>query len=261
MDDRAGDRADARARPVAAIVVHDVAPATWPRCQVLLDMIDSLGSPPVTLLVVPHFHRGVAVRDAHAFVDALGRRLARGDELALHGYYHVDEAAAPRSLAGFFARRVLTRSEAEFAAIDGGEAARRLAAGIALFESLGWPLDGFVPPAWQLNAATRRALEASGHRFRYVPVKAGIHRLPDWSLERTGNFCYSPDRAWRRALSRTLIAREAARMASRRLLRLSLHPLDAGFAPVREHWRRLIERTLADRTPLTKRDAMAMPSP
>lgn len=243
---------------MVTVVMHDVAPATWPRCRALLELIDSLGAPPVTLLVVPHFHRHLAVRDAHAFVDALGARLARGDELALHGYFHVDEAPAPRSLAGFIARRVLTRGEAEFAAIDGGEAARRLAAGIALFASMGWPLHGFVPPAWQLNAPTRRAIEACGHRFGYVPVKDGMYRLPDWALERTGNFCYSPDRAWRRGLSRTLIAGEACRARSRRLLRLSLHPLDAEFAPVRAHWRTLLERALAERTPLTKRDAMAL---
>lgn len=245
------------AERLAAIVIHDVAPATWPQCETLLAMVDALGAPPVTLLVVPHFHRGILARESRAFVAALGERAARGDELALHGYYHTDDAPPPRALRDFVARRVLTRSEAEFAAIDGDEAAERLARGIALFDDERWPLAGFVPPAWQLNDATRRALEVARHRFAYVPVRAGIHRLPGWDLEPTANLCYSPDRRWRRAMSRALIGREWRRAGARRLMRLSLHPLDARFAEVVAHWRALIERALADRRPVTKREAMA----
>jgi predicted deacetylase len=246
-----------RTERLVAIVVHDVAPATWPQCETLLAMIDALGAPPVTLLVVPHFHRGILVRESRAFVDALGERAARGDELALHGYYHADDAPPPRTLGDFVARRVLTRAEGEFAAIDAAEASERIARGIALFDDERWPLAGFVPPAWQLNDATRRALEGARHRFAYVPVRAGIHRLPGWSLEPTANLCYSPDRRWRRAMSRALIRREWRRAGARRLMRLSLHPLDARFAEVVAHWRALIERALAERRPVTKREAMA----
>jgi predicted deacetylase len=187
---------------LAAIVVHDVAPATWPQCTKLLAMIDALGAPPVTLLVVPHFHRGIHARDSQAFVAALTARVARGDELALHGYYHVDDGPRPCSLGALVARRVLTRGEAEFAAIDAGAAQQRLADGMALFDQAAWPLAGFVPPAWQLNAATRHAIDAAGTRITYVPVRSGIYRLPGWRFESTANLCYSPDRRWRRARSR-----------------------------------------------------------
>lgn len=248
---------DSATERLAAIVVHDVAPATWPQCEALLRMVDAQGAPPVTLLVVPHFHRGVHARESRAFVDALGERVARGDELALHGYYHADDAPPPRTLRDFVARRVLTRSEGEFAAIDAADAAERLARGIALFDEQRWPLAGFVPPAWQINDATRRALDGAPHRFAYVPVRAGIHRLPGWQLEPTANLCYSPDRRWRRAMSRALIGREWRRAGARRLMRLSLHPLDARFAEVLAHWRTLIARALAERRPVTKREAMA----
>ncbi|MFI4903215.1 MAG: DUF2334 domain-containing protein [Burkholderiales bacterium] len=238
--------------------MHDVAPATWPQCRELLGMIDALGAPPVTLLVVPHFHRGIRARDSQAFVDALDARVARGDELALHGYYHVDDGPRPRSLGAFVARRVLTRGEAEFAAIVGHDAQQRLADGIALFDEAGWPLAGFVPPAWQLNAATRGAIDTLGARIAYVPVRGGIYRLPGWRFEATANLCYSPDRPWRRALSRASIAWALARNGRRRLLRLSLHPLDAGFPGVVAHWQALIERALRTRRPVTKREAMAV---
>ena len=42
------------------IALHDVAPATWPRCERLLAMLDGIGARAVTLLVVPDFHRGGA---------------------------------------------------------------------------------------------------------------------------------------------------------------------------------------------------------
>jgi uncharacterized protein len=245
-------------RKLAAIVVHDVAPATWPQCQELLAMIDAQGAPPVTLLVVPHFHRGIRTRDSQAFVAALNARVSRGDELALHGYYHVDDGPRPRSLGAFMARRVLTRGEAEFAAIDADDAQQRLAHGIAMFDEAGWPLAGFVPPAWQLNAATRRAIGAAGARIAYVPVRGGIYRLPGWRFEPTANLCYSPDRRWRRALSRASIGWALAWHRQRRLLRLSLHPLDAGFPGVVAHWQALIERALRTRHAVTKREAMAI---
>ncbi|MEP7062046.1 MAG: polysaccharide deacetylase family protein [Betaproteobacteria bacterium] len=241
---------------LVAIVVHDVAPATWPQCRTLLGMIDALGAPPVTLLVVPHFHRRARARDSREFIDAMHERRARGDELVLHGCFHVDDAPAPRGLRDFVARRVLTRGEAEFAAISGEEARKRMQQGIALFHDLGWPLHGFVPPAWQLNDATRRVLDSAAHRFDYVPVKQGIYRLPGWNFEATANYCYSPDRRWRRAMSRAQIAIERARHGNRRLLRLSLHPLDARFAPTVAHWRRLITAALASRRAVTKHQAM-----
>ena len=38
------------------IAVHDVAPATWRQCARLFDLVDALGAPPLTLLVVPDWH-------------------------------------------------------------------------------------------------------------------------------------------------------------------------------------------------------------
>src|SRR5215218_4701026 len=48
----------------ACIELHDVAPATWPECALILAMLDQIGNIPVTLLVVPNFHgRGSIVDD------------------------------------------------------------------------------------------------------------------------------------------------------------------------------------------------------
>jgi predicted deacetylase len=185
-------------------------------------------------------------------VRALDARLARGDELVLHGFYHLDESPRPRTPGAWFARRMLTRSEGEFAAIDRGQAAQRLARGSALFRALGWPLYGFVPPAWMMGEHARAALAACEHPFEYATVRSGILHLPQWRFERTATLWYSPDAPLRRLVSRVAIAHELARARTLPLLRLALHPPDARVPVVREHWRRLVASALRERTPVTK---------
>lgn len=242
------------AAPAVAIAVHDASPATWRECRELLAMLDDAGATPVTLLVIPDYHYRARVTDDRGFVDALCARLARGDELVLHGYYHVDDARGPRTPRAWFERRMLTRAEGEFAALDEHAAAFRLRRGIALFEQMGWPLAGFVPPAWLLSGGARAALARCAHRFDYVTVRGGMIHLPEWRFERTANLCYSPDTALRRTISAAMIRGELHRATTTPLLRLSLHPQDARVPSVLRHWRQLVVAALATRTPVTKRD-------
>jgi predicted deacetylase len=236
-----------------AITVHDVAPATLPACRALLAMLDDVGASPLTLLVVPHYHyRSDALREP-AFLRAMEARLARGDELALHGLFHLDDAPSPRDARGWFERRLLTRREGEFAALDEDAAAWRIRRGVAFFRSLDWPLAGFVPPAWLMSPGARRALSCAEHPFEYTTTRSGIYRLPDWRFERTANLCYSPDSALRRAVSACAIARESRRARGVALLRISLHPQDALVPVVMKHWRRLVVDALEEREPVTKR--------
>jgi predicted deacetylase len=240
---------------VVCVELHDVAPATWPQCEAILRMLDTAGATRLTLLVVPRFHHGVFVGDDETFVRALDARLARGDELVLHGYSHQDEGPAPRTLHGFVARRLLTRAEGEFAALKRADAAERLAHGIAAFAARGWPLHGFVPPAWLMSRPARTALAQCGHRFEYLALRRGVYRLPQWRYAQSATLCYSPDRAWRRALSRTLIRRELARAARLRVLRLAIHPQDARVPQVMYHWRALVGEALHARTAHTQHEA------
>src|SRR5579884_1177916 len=123
---RAGRCAGRAMSGALCIALHDVAPATWPHCARWLDLLDALGAPPLTLLVVPNFHgRGRIDRDP-AFCRAIERRLAGGDELALHGYDHRDAAPAPRGARAWWRRRVLTAGEGEFAALDEAQARERI---------------------------------------------------------------------------------------------------------------------------------------
>jgi hypothetical protein len=232
------------------VSVHDVAPATWTQCERLLGMLDAIGPLPVTLLVVPDFHRASAVDTSAAFMRAIEARLARGDEVALHGYYHLDESAPPRTAADWVRRRVLTQCEGEFAALAAGEARRRLEQGLEMMRRLGWPIHGFVAPAWLLGAAARAAV--AQFPLRYTTTRGGVYRLPDWAYESATALTYSVRTRWRRAMSVGLIEAQLLAARSQPLLRLALHPADARHDGVIAHWRDLITRTLRARLPLTK---------
>ena len=128
------------------LVLHDVAPETWPDYRPFVEAVDALGEVPMTWLVVPDFHHRNPLEADEKFCKLLSRRVTRGDELALHGFYHYDDAPPPRTPGQYFMRRIYTW-EGEFYALDHAEAKTRLAAGIELFRRRGWPLHGFVAPA------------------------------------------------------------------------------------------------------------------
>ena len=222
-------------------------------------MLEAAGVRRMSLLVIPNYHHRAPITDDRRFLHAVERRASDGCELVLHGMFHLDEEPAPRSLRDFVRRRMLTRSEGEFAALPRGEAARRIADGVALFAKLGWPLTGFVPPAWLMNPETRHAIEDAAHPVRYVSVRGGLFRLPEWHYVRTANLCYSPTSAARRTYSRMAIAHELGRAGddATTLLRITLHPQDVRERDVLRHWERLIGEVQSTRRLTTKCDFIA----
>lgn len=231
------------------LVLHDVAPETWPDYRAFVEAVDALGSVPVTWLVVPDFHRRNPL-DAHpGFCKLLESRLARGDELVLHGCYHVDDALAPRSPVDWLRRRVLTH-EGEFLALDEGQADERLRFGMALFARHGWPLHGFVAPAWLLGEGARRALAGSG--LSYTSGPGHFYRLPGFHPIPAPGLVWSAGSAWRRGLS-WLFCEQLRHRHRHGPLRLGLHPVDMRHRFSRDYWLRLLSRLLADGwTPSTK---------
>ena len=236
------------------IALHDVAPATWPRCERLLAMLDAIGARAITLLVVPDFHRHGAVERDPGFIDAIEARLARGDEIALHGYTHVDESAPPRTPAAWFRRRVLTDAEGEFSALDRITASRRIAAGRDMLARVGWRVDGFVPPAWLASRGTREALAASD--LLYTSTHTALIDLRRGMALDAPSITASPRSAWRRAMSKRWL--RAARWATRtsNIVRAGLHPADADHPELLAVWRSVLSDWLGEREPMTKRDAV-----
>ncbi len=236
------------------IAIHDVAPATWPECEALLRMLGRFGPLPVTLLVVPDYHRAGRVDCAPWFVRAVNAWVAAGAEVALHGYFHLDEAPAPNNPGAWLRRRVLTNGEGEFAALTVEDAGSRMQRGRTQLEACGWHISGFVPPAWLAGAGAREAIRRSS--LSYTSSHSGLIHLPDGA--RIGAPCItsSARSPWRRYGSRLWLKAMEAATAGAPLLRVALHPSDARHPEMATQWMRLIERLLGNRTMLTKSQAV-----
>lgn len=232
------------------LVLHDVAPNTWPDYRPFVEAVDALGSVPITWLVVPDFHHHHAL-DAHAdFQRLLDHRVAKGDELTLHGYYHCDDQPRPRTPRDWFMRRIYTH-EGEFYQLSEAEALQRLTDGIEVFQRNDWPLQGFVAPAWLMSQGTRLALRQLP--LRYTSDPQHLYRLPDFTPVHAPGLVWSARTAWRRGLSKVLSDRREQRWQSAPVIRLGLHPVDMRHGFSRRYWLQTLERLLDDgRTPQTK---------
>ncbi|MDD2057559.1 polysaccharide deacetylase family protein [Pseudomonas sp. GD03860] len=232
------------------LVLHDVAPHTWPDYQPFVEAVDALGNIPLTWLVVPDFHKRDPLAQATDFRRMLDRRLQRGDELVLHGYFHLDDSPPPRSPGNYFMRRIYTH-EGEFYSLDRATALERLQAGMALFESFDWPVAGFVAPAWLMGEGTRQALGSVP--LQYTSDPRYLYRLPGFSALAAPGLVWSARSAWRRGLSRIACDLQAARLEQAPVIRLGLHPVDMRHRASRQYWMRTLQRLLQQgRTPLTK---------
>ena len=241
---------------LAAIGLHDVSPATWPECKHLLALVRSIQADvPITLLVVPDFHRRAPIDASSGWRDVVDRALESGAEIALHGLSHLDDGGRSPTLRAFFARRFLTAGEAEFASLDAAEARARIERGLEMLRDCGWDAAGFVPPAWQISDAARSVLADFG--FRYTTTLRTITALPSDTRFAVPCLGFSARSGLRRTLSLRWNGWQLARLRGAPALRIALHPIDARYAETLDGWRRFLEAALHDRRAVTKSDLCA----
>ena len=230
------------------VSLHDVAPATWPSCQKVLDAVRAVADIPLTLLIVPAHHGQCSAQPE--FERAISAQLAAGNELALHGYFHVDPHV-PSDLVDWIRRRIYTAGEGEFCSLSEDEARERLTLGARWFTANGWPMAGFVAPAWLLGAGAWRALRARDG-LQYTTTLTKLIVLPEAHAIHAPCLTYSVRSAWRRPTSivwNMLLSRVTH---GSQVLRFGLHPHDADSRPVTRSWQGLLERALSDRKAVTK---------
>ena len=230
------------------VVLHDVAPSTRAACMRTLAAVAQVADVPVTLLAVPRYH---GERSTPDLVDWLETRRRGGDELALHGWSHRDEQTPVGAVDGL-RRRVYTRGEGEFWALSERDASRRIEAGIAWFREHGWPLAGFVAPAWLLGPGAWQALAMQ--RFEYTATLRELVHLPGRGSVKSQSVVYSTSSAWRRQSSLLWNAVVARLERGNRLLRIELHPRDGDFVQVRRSWQKVLAGALRDRRAVTVAD-------
>lgn len=246
----AGDAGHADALRAVCVSIHDVAPATWDDCARLAQALREAADLPLTWLVVPHYHRGGGdVRKMEAGLDAA---LARGDELALHGYTHLDSAPRARGMVERFLRGTYSR-EGEFAALCTSEAARRIALGLDWFAQRGWPVRGFVAPAWLMGEGAWQALRAFD--FDYTTTFRHFHLLggaPAPGALASPSLVYAARNRSGRLVSPWLADAIALGLAHRPLVRLGLHPPDLHHPRLLRHAQATAARLAERRTAMTK---------
>lgn len=233
------------------VVVHDAAPPTWEACRGLADVLAQHGVDRLTWLAVPCYHR--QPRDP-GFDRWLQDRAAAGDEVALHGFYHLDDGT-PRNPVDRWRRSVYTRGEGEFWDLEPAVARDRIRAGRRWLAELGIVPNGFVAPAWLLGPGGWQALR--DEPFDYTCTLGGIHRLPAGApVLACQAQVYSSATPLRQWLSVAWNAQLARRQRAAPVVRLELHPGD--LAPtVRRSWERLLRTQMATRRIRTLREAAA----
>lgn len=250
----AGTMSAARDRPALCVSIHDVAPATWDDCARLAEALRTVADIPLTWLVVPQYHRpgGSAARMEAGLEDAL----ARGDELVLHGLTHLDTAPRGPGLSERFLRGAYSH-EGEFAALPAIEAARRIQRGLDWFAARGWPVRGFVPPAWLMGEGAWEALRAFD--FDYTTTFRRFHLLHGGAGGPAGelsvlspSLVYAARNRSGRLASPWLADMLALALSGRPLVRFSLHPPDVRHPRLLRHAQATLARLLASRTALTK---------
>lgn len=230
------------------VSIHDVAPPTWDGCARLLRAIREVADIPLTWLVVPRYHGDSAT--SPAMEEALGELIVEGHELALHGYTHVDTAPLSGGWRSRFLRSVYTTREGEFAALTQVQARERLRLGLDWFAERGWPVSGFVPPAWLLGEAAWRAVRACG--FDYTTTFSRFHLLRQGRSILSPSLVYAARNRAGRFWSPLAAGAGALLLVRAPVVRLSLHPADARHPRLLLHAQRLVERLLVQRSAVTK---------
>lgn len=234
--------------PAVCVAIHDVAPETWSRCEALRAAVARVAPVPMTLLVVPNHHRrnlGVPA----SYREALAERLADGDELALHGFFHLDDGPQPETVVDWCRRRILTAREGEFAALPAAAARRRLHGGRQWFEHQGWPVRGFVAPAWLLGRGAWHAV--SNSPFAYTTTASHFHLLHPWQGIPAPAIAWSTRSRLRHTLSLLWNGLRPV-PTDAPLVRLALHPDDALHPAVVRQAQHLLEVLLRERKAMTK---------
>jgi predicted deacetylase len=235
-------------RPALCVSIHDVAPATWPECLHLLHAIRAVADIPLSWLVVPRYHNS-ALRSL-ACEATLDKLLGEGHELVLHGYTHHDPNAHKGSLRSRFLRTIYTEREGEFAALGAAEARRRIELGLAWFGERGWPVSGFVAPAWLLGPQVWPLL--ADYAFHYTTTFTRFHVLRPARSLLAPSLVYAARNRVGRLVSPPLDTLAVALSGRAPLVRLALHPRDARYPSLVRHAQHLVEHLLVSREALTK---------
>ena len=224
------------------VSLHDFHPGSHLAIREQIEFLTPLGVKNFSILVVPHFHHQKLLKDSASSLAYLDERHAANDDLVVHGYYHDRVGQGGGS---FFWTKLYTANEAEFLDLSDGEVRHRLTRALTLWEEHGWRADGFIAPAWLMPEAQDVILKRMN--FTYTTRLKYFQNLRTLRMTATQSLCYSTRAKWRRDVSLLWNKWLFARLRkTKEVIRLSLHPNDLKFEPIKSQIRDIVENALAN---------------
>jgi uncharacterized protein len=213
------------------VSIHDVHPESLAAARAQVEFCGSLGVRRFSILVIPEFHMRTSVEASPALVAWLRFRQTLGDEIVLHGLYHLNEApaASPRL---WLWNRLYTASEAEFLNLNFHTARSRIEYGRQRLQKIGLHPTGFIAPGWLMNPDVVRAVFDAG--LSYTNTIGSIVAASGKTLA-SRSLCYSARARWRQVGSLGWNSLLWYAKRNHDVVRLSLHPHDLAVKPFRSH--------------------------
>jgi predicted deacetylase len=203
----------------ALLSIHDCMPETLERVLTLIEWLQSLGVPPLTLLVVPG--KNWTARQ----LEQLHRWVKQGHTLAAHGWYHQTQ---PRRAYHRLHAYLLSRNVAEHLDLNSTEILNLLCRAKAWFSQHALPEpELYVPPAWALGTLHRNDLAKAP--YCQIETTRGLYQIHNQRIQRQSLplVGYEADTTLRAAFLRRWNQAQAGRAQRRQLpLRISIHPDD-----------------------------------
>ena len=238
--------------------IHDVSPLFETAVDRLFDRLHGhLGTARFAMLVVPDFWDQAPLSRAPGFRARLRRWADEGVEMFDHGWNHRDDQVHSGRWASFKARR-MTASEGEFLGLDEAEARRRMREGRAIIEeAIGRPVAGFIAPAWLYGEGARRALAQED--FALAEDHLRVWRPSDGAILSRGPVVTWASRSRaRKASSIGFAGLACALLRPMPVVRLAVHPGDAGCPRLMASIDRTVAAFSAGREPARYRDLMGI---
>jgi predicted deacetylase len=116
--------------------------------------------------------------------------------------------------------------------------------GLDLWESRKWKASGFIAPAWLMPPKQDVLLRQMG--LMYTNRLRSISLLQKKKEVEAQSLCYSARAAWRRQVSLSWNHALFNRLRKGNIIRLSLHPMDLTYEPIRQQIREILEMALAE---------------
>ncbi|MEY2480148.1 MAG: uncharacterized protein QOI04_1075 [Verrucomicrobiota bacterium] len=240
------------ARQSMVVSVHDVAPATRDACEKVIVDLARHGVTRCSILAVPNYHHsGQSMADS-SFRRWLQSLEERGNEIALHGYFHERPRRTDESLRARAITRFYTQDEGEFYDLDYDEAFRRISQARDEFVAAGLRPRGFIAPAWLLSVGAERA--TADAEMEYTARLTNVRDLRSGETFSARSLVYSVRNAWRRAASLAWNGALFRQLHDAPLIRLSIHPVDYGYPAVWDQIVRFIKQMAEARRATTYLD-------